>query len=139
MFFKGIPVKLTRDTIQTIDYSKGDKVEVRRYGSEWTVVPNGAIWCDESKGIIYIKTIFFQKDASVRVTYRYGRGPCPQDIKQACLLKTAMLIVGTDWYRQRFPQAPGFDPLKQETLNQWVWTIKDILRSHSDLISCGSM
>lgn len=138
MFFKGIPVKLVHDHIQKIDYSKGDLVEVRRYGSEWTVVPEGAIWEDEAKGIIYIKTLFFQKDASVRVTYRYGHGPVPADIKKAVLLQTAMIIVGTDWYRQRFPQSPMFDPLKQETLSQWTWVIKDIIRNHTDLISCGS-
>jgi len=139
MFFKGIPVKLTRDKIASIDYSKGDKVEVRRYGSEWYEVPESMIWSDNTKGIIYVKTMFFQKDASVRVTYRYGRGPVPPDIKQAVLLKTAMIIVGTDWYRQRFPQSPDFDPLKVETLNQWTWIIKDCIRNHTDLITCGSM
>ena len=139
MFFKGIPVKLERDNIHKIDYSKGDKVEVRRYGSEWMTVPQNAVWCDEQKGIIYVKTIFFQKDASVRVTYRYGKGPCPGDIKLAVMYKVAMIIVGTDWYRQRFPQSPNFDPLKQETLNQWTWQIKDAIRNHTDLISCGSM
>lgn len=139
MFFKGIPVKLEHDRINRIDYSKGDKVEVRRYGSEWMEVPEHAIWADEQKGIIYVKTIFFQKDASVRVTYRYGQGPCPGDIKQAVLFKVAMIIVGTDWYRQRFPQSPNFDPLKQETLNQWTWAIKDAIRAHTDVIACGSM
>lgn len=137
MFFKGIPVKLTRDSIHKIDYSKGDKVEVRRYGSEWITVPQNAVWEDEAKGIVYIKTIFFQKDASVRVTYRYGKGPCPGDIKQAVLMKAAMFIVGTDWYRQRFPQSPLFDPMKNDTLSQWTWQIKDCIRNNTDLISCG--
>lgn len=50
MFFKGIPVKLEHDRINRIDYSKGDKVEVRRYGSEWMEVPQNAIWADEQSG-----------------------------------------------------------------------------------------
>ena len=138
-FFVGIPVKLVHDKIHTIDYEKGDCVEVRRYGSTWVKINPSAVWCDEAKGIIYIKDPFFQKNASVRVTYRYGSGPCPPDIKQAVILKSALIIIGTDWYRQRFPQSPMFDPMKQETASSWVWQIKDLLRPYTSVISCGNM
>jgi len=138
-FFKGAPVKLTRSRIQPIDYTKGDLVEIRRYGSFWTTVPNGMIWQDETKGIVYIKSLFFQKDASIRITYRYGRGPIPGDIKRACLLKTAMLFVQTEWYIGKFPQSPEFMQMRENALNSWTWELKDILRNHSTSICVGGV
>lgn len=137
--FKGTPVKLTMSRIHAIDYSKGDLVEIRRYGSFWTTVPNEMIWQDETKGIIYVKSMFFQNDASVRATYRYGKGPIPQDIKRACLLKTAMLFLQTEWYIAKLPQSPDFIELRNAALNAWVWELKDILRGYSTSISIGGV
>lgn len=135
--FKGIPVKLTRNRILPIDYSKGDKVEVRRYGTLWSTVPNDTVWEDPIKGIIFVKTLFFQKDDSIRVTYRHGYGPIPPDIKRACLLKTAMLILQTEWYIAKFPQSPDITQLRETTLNSWTWELKDLLRPYSNYLSHG--
>lgn len=139
MFFTGIPVKLIYDNIQPLDYSKGDRVEIRMYGTQWRSIPENMVWCDTQKGIIYVKALCFQRDASVKVTYRYGTGPCPPDIRQAVILKTALIIVGTDWYRQRFPQSPMFDPLKQETITSWTWSLKDILKNYTSHVEVGGM
>lgn len=137
--FRGAPVKLTRVKVKDIDYSKGDLVEVRWFGSNWNVVPEDCVWIDGRNGIMFIKSFLLQKDFSVRVTYRYGYGPVPKDIKRAALLKSAMLIVQTDWFRQKFAQSPGFDPLRAETINSWTWELKDLMRPWSDFVITGGM
>ena len=138
-FFKGCPVKLSRSNILPIDYSKGDLVEIRRYGSYWTTVPNEMIWQDETKGIVYVKSLFFQKDASIRVTYRYGKGPVPQDLKRACILKTALLVMQTEWYVAKFPQSPDFLEMRANAMNSWTWELRDLLRPYSTAISVGGV
>lgn len=138
-FFKGCPVKLSRQNVLPIDYSKGDLVEIRRYGSFWTKVPNEMIWQDETKGIVYVKSLFFQKDASIRVTYRYGKGPIPQDLKRACILKTAMLIMQTEWYVAKFPQSPDFIEMRANALNSWSWELRDLLRQWSTGVVVGGI
>ena len=138
-FFKGCPVKLSRSNILPIDYSKGDLVEIRRYGSYWTTVPNEMIWQDETKGIVYVKSLFFQKDASIRVTYRYGKGPVPQDLKRACILKTALLIMQTEWYVAKFPQSPDFIEMRANALNSWSWELRDLLRPYSSAVTVGGI
>lgn len=138
-FFKGCPVKLSRTNVLPIDYSKGDLVEIRRYGSYWTTVPNEMVWQDETKGIIYVKSLFFQKDASIRVTYRYGKGPVPADLKRACILKTAMLIMQTEFYIGKFSQSPEFMELRNQALNSWGWEIRDLLRPWSSTVAIGGI
>lgn len=138
-FFKGCPVKLSRSNILPIDYSKGDLVEIRRYGSYWTPVPNEMIWQDETKGIVYVKSLFFQKDASIRVTYRYGKGPVPQDLKRACILKTALLIMQTEWYVAKLPQSPDFIEMRSNALNSWTWELRDLLRPYSTAVAIGGI
>lgn len=138
-FFKGCPVKLSRNNVLPIDYSKGDLVEIRRYGSYWTPVPNEMIWQDETKGIIYVKSLFFQKDASIRVTYRYGKGPVPADLKRACILKTALLIMQTEFYISKFSQSPDFMELRNQALTAWTWELRDLLRPYSTTITVGGV
>lgn len=137
--FKGCPVKLSHEHIQPIDYSKGDFVEVRRYGSLWTPVDENMIWADEAKGIIYIKSLFFQRDASVRVTYRYGRGPIPPDLKQAVILKTAIIYLQTDLYRASLPQSPELLALRDTALNSWTWALRDLLRPYTSVVCIGGV
>lgn len=137
--FKGCPVKLTHDHIQPIDYSKGDMVEIRRYGSLWTPVGENMIWSDETKGIIYVKSLFFQRDSSVRVTYRYGRGPIPPDLKQAVILKTAILYLQTDLYRASLPQSPELLTLRDTALNSWTWALRDLLRPYTSVVCVGGV
>lgn len=143
MFYKGVPIKLSRDYIQPIDYSRGDLVEVRRYGSYWSAVDQQAIWEDTTKGIIYVKSLFFQKDSSVRVTYRYGYGPVPPAIKRAVILKTAMLIVQTDsFFRQKFPtmgETPSTDPAKASVITSWSFELNDLLRPFANYVSVGGI
>ena len=138
-FFKGHPVKLTNQNILPIDYSKGDKVEIRRYGSLWTEVPEEQIWADETKGIIFVKSMFFQKSDSVRVTYRYGKGPVPPDLKRAVIMQTALLYLQTDWMRAGLPQSPEFFAMRENALNNWVWTIKDLLRPYTNVVCVSGM
>jgi len=137
--YRGAPVKLTRVKVRDIDYTKGDLVEIRLFGSSWETVPQDNVWMDGRNGIMFIKSIVLQKDFAVRVTYRYGYGPVPKDIKRATLLKTAMLIVQTDWFRQKFAQSPGFDPLRSETINMWTWELKDLMRPWSDYVITGGI
>lgn len=138
-FFKGCPVKLSRSNIQSIDYSKGDLVEIRRYGSYWTTVPNEMVWQDETKGIVYVKSLFFQKDASIRVTYRFGKGPVPADLKRACILKTALLIMQSEWYVAKFPQSPDFIEMRNNAMNSWTWELRDLLRPYSSAVTVGGV
>ncbi len=141
MLFRGIPVKLTNNYILPIDNSKGDKVEVRRYGAHWVDVSDQAVWEDPLKGIIFIQQFFVQDDTSIRVTYRHGHGPVPDDIKRAVLLKCAMQIIQTDWFRQHFPQAweEGFSPNKGDVYRAWTWELKNILSAYSSHFAIGGM
>lgn len=138
-FFKGVPVKLNRDNIHAIDYSKGDLVEVRRYGSHWTVVPEDCIWSDEAKGILFIRSMFFQKDSAVRVTYRYGKGPIPPDLKQAVIMKTALLYMQTDFLRAGFPQSPEFFAMRDNAMQSWTWALRDLLRPYTNTVCVGGV
>lgn len=136
--FEGVPVPLVRQNIQPIDYSLGDKVEVRRLGTIWEEMPIQRLWWDEQKGIIWIKDYFHRPDSSVRVTYRWGQDKVPADITKCCKLQASKQIVATDWYRASFPISPeDFSPLKAETLNGWTWEIKDIIRGYQTQISVG--
>lgn len=141
MLFRGIPVKLTNSYILPIDSTKGDKVEVRRYGAHWVDVSDKAVWEDPLKGIIFIQQFFVQDDTSVRVTYRHGHGPVPDDIRRAVLLKCAMQIIQTDWFRQHFPQAweEGFSPNKGDVYRAWSWELKNILSAYSSHFAIGGM
>ena len=128
---KGYPVTLNRQYIRPIDYSKGDKVEVRTFGTYWNTVPEEQIWEDETKGIIFIKRWIFQREDSVRVTYRWGKtGGVPEDIKMCAKLIACQHIVSTDWYRAKFPQSPEFDPIRGEVVMRWTWDIKNILKNY---------
>lgn len=138
-FYKGCPVKLTHTNVLPIDYSKGDLVEIRRFGSYWTIVDESMLWEDGPKGIIYVKSLFFQKDASVRVTYRYGRGPIPADIRQAVIMKTALLYYQTDFLRGGLPQSPEWLADRQATMSAWTWTLKDLLRGYTSAVAIGGI
>ncbi len=137
--FEGIPVSLVKQNIKPIDYSLGDCVEVRRLGDLWDVVSEDRIWWDLQKGIIYIKDYFHRQDSSVRVTYRWGQDEVPSDITKCCKLLASKQIMATDWYRSAFPISPDFSPLKIETMNSWVWEIKDILKGYQTQISVGGI
>ena len=136
-FLKGYPVTLNRQNVRPFDYSKGDRVLVRQFGTQWVEVPEENIWIDETKGIIFIKKWFFQKEDSVKVTYRWGQKSVPEDIKMCAKLIACKHIVMTDWYRAKFPLSPEFDPLKSETVNNWTWQIKDILKGHQQDLAIG--
>lgn len=138
-FFKGIPVKLRYTHVLPIDNSKGDKVEVRRYGSTWTEVDDDRVWLDSTRGILYIKSLFFQNDASVRVTYRCGTGPVPPDVKRIIILKTAILFVQTDWYRANFPMAPEFSPSKGDVVAMWEDELEKLMRPYTSIFTVGGL
>lgn len=137
--FEGVPVSLFRQNIRPIDYSLGDKVEVRRLGTIWETLPEGRLWWDAQKGIIYIKDYFHRSDSSVRVTYRWGQDKVPHDITKCCKIQASKQIVATDWYRAQFPIAPEFSDMKAETLNSWTWEIKDIIKGYQTQISVGCL
>lgn len=137
--FEGVPVPLVRQNMKAIDYSLGDLVEVRRMGDLWDVVTEDRLWFDLQKGIVYIKDYFHRADSSVRVTYRWGQDRVPSDITKCCKLIASKAIIATDWYRSSFPISPDFSPLKIETMNSWVWEIKDILKGYQTQISVGGL
>ena len=110
--FEGIPVSLVRQDIKPIDYSLGDRVEVRRLGDLWDIVTEDRLWWDAQKGIVYIKDYFHRADSSVRVTYRWGKDKVPSDITKCCKLLAGKAIIAIDWYRSAFPISPEFSPLK---------------------------
>lgn len=137
--FTGVPVSLVRRDIRTIDYSLGDRVEVRRIGTIWVDVPEEHIWQDHQKGIIWIRDYIHMKDSSVRVTYRWGKENVPADITKCCKLQAARQIVATDWYRANFPVTEDMGYGKIETLNSWNWEIKDILKGYQTQLSVGAV
>lgn len=138
--FEGVPVSLVKQNIQPIDYSLGDRVEVRRLGTLWETLPESRLWWDEQKGIIWIKDYFHRPDSSVRVTYRWGQDKVPADITKCCKLQACKQIVATDWYRANFPVNPEiFSPMKEHTLDSWTWEIKDIIRGYQTQVSVGML
>lgn len=137
--FTGVPVSLVRRDVKTIDYSLGDKVEVRRIGTIWVEVPEEHIWQDHQKGILWIRDYIHMKDSSVRVTYRWGKDNVPSDITKACKLQAAVQIVSTDWYRAKFPVTEDMGQNKMDVVMSWTWQIKDILKGYQTQISVGAV
>lgn len=137
--FTGVPVSLVRRDVRTIDYSLGDKVEVRRIGVIWAEVPEEHIWQDHQKGILWIRDYIHMKDSSVRVTYRWGKDNIPADITKCCKLQAARQIIGTDWYRANFPVTEDMGYGKEEVFKSWNWEIKDILKGYQTQISVGAV
>jgi len=59
---------------------------------------NNDYWFDKRLGTIYIKTFprILPRYFAVRVTYRYGESAVVKDIEKACVLMTAIDILGSD-------------------------------------------
>lgn len=150
---KGFPLPLYHQHIRAIDYQKGDRVECRMFGTNWVTVPFNTdtdsttpanessqnVWCDEEKGIIFIKQIFVDSNDSVRVTYRWGEKDVPDDIKLAANILAAKQILSTDWFRAKFPLSPSFDPDKSQTIKNWNVQLAECLHNHINLVNIGGI
>ena len=137
-YFRGIAVKLVNSNVKDIDPTKGDKVEVRQYGNNWREVSN--FWMDNEKGILYIRDWFFQRDASVRVTYRYGLDEVPEDIKRAAILFSAKHILETSQlYTFMFPESPESFDRYQRTAVSFQYAYDKIIRGRCEQIVVGGV
>ncbi len=150
---KGFPLSLYHEHIRPIDYRKGDKVECRMFGTNWVTVPFNSssdstapvsessqnVWCDEEKGILFIKQIFVDRTDSIRVTYRWGESTVPGDIKLAANIVAAKHILATDWFRAKFPLSPAFDPSKSDTIENWDDELAKCLRNHITYVVFGGI
>jgi len=148
-FVKGFTVPLYHQHIRPIDYSKGDQVETRMWGTSWRIVPcdpkstpdNTNVWGDWEKGLLFIKQIFVEKLDSVRVTYRWGEDNVPSDINLAAIIVCSKQILASDWYRPKMPIYPSAnDELsKSNLLKTWDSQLKDCLRNHITNIVVGGV
>ena len=138
VYFRGIAVKLVNSNIKDIDPTKGDKIEIRQFGNQWREAEN--YWIDNEKGIVYIREWFFQKDASVRVTYRYGKDEVPEDIKRAAILFSAKHILETSQlYTFLFPESPeSFDRYMRTALS-FQYAYDKIIRGRTEQVVIGGM
>jgi len=103
----GNPIFLMRRKVRPFDPTKGDSLQVfngQEY-EEWlgTKVEglNGDFWVNYDSGVLYIRRTFVfgrYEGPTIRVRYRYGGGPVPQDIRYAtALLVLCHLIESGDW------------------------------------------
>lgn len=146
-FIKGLPIPLYHTWIRDIDYSKGDLIETRWIGSAWNVMPEchslqpgvSPYWCDNEKGILFLKTFLLGKLDSIRITYRWGQTEVPDDIRTAAIIYTAKQVLCTDWYRAKFPMSPEFDPAKMQTIALWDEQLQRCLMNHQTLVLTGSI
>lgn len=128
-FFRGRWCQLIHTNVKDIDADKGDKLEIRMFGDNWRdITGTGAYWMDNAKGALYIRQWFVQKDASVRITYRYGNEEVPEDMRRAAILFTAKHILTTSQlYRFLFPENP-------ESENRWAQTAINFQYEYDKLI-----
>lgn len=127
---KGHTFKLPHYNIRPIDPDKGDKIEMRGIGQEFTDITTdtSSYWLDHEGGRIFIRKWFMSSSsASLRITYRWGEDYVPQDISQLAILKASVKALQTDWFTRVLPQGPGFEPNKSQTINEWQQEIKDIV------------
>lgn len=140
-FSRGIAVKLIYGNVKDIDPAKGDKVEIRMYGNEW-VDATGSVWLDNAKGILYIRKIFLQQDASVRVTYRYGSDTngIPDDIRKASMLYAGkQIVLNQSLYRYLFPEDNGMFDRQRNIALDYEYQIRQILAERSEQICVGGL
>ena len=140
-YFRGIWCQLIHKNAKDIDGTKGDKIEIRWFGDTWRdITDSGMYWMDNAKGAVYIRQWFFQKDASVRVTYRYGLDEVPEDMKRAAILFTAKHILQTSQlYRFLFPENPESENRWQQTAISFQYEYDKLIRSRVDQTIIGGI
>lgn len=139
---KGHPFKLPHRNIREIDPDKGDKIEMRGIGQEFTDITDDteAYWLDYNEGRIYIRKWFVSSPkASLRLTYRYGHDDIPEDIQRATTLKAGLSYLQTDWFRGKVPEGPDFSPNKSETIREWNEEIERIIASRQSVSFIGGV
>lgn len=145
-WFRGYWVQLVHKDIKPLDKTKGDKLEIRWMGNQWNdITPSGddttSVWYDPKKGGLYIRQYFIQRDASVRVTYRYGRDEAvPRTIKRVALLFCAKHIIETgQLYSFLFPEAGEYEDRWSKVALSYGYQIKDLLRAYVDQTVIGGI
>jgi hypothetical protein len=140
-YFRGVWCQLIHKDAKNIEGNKGDKIEIRWFGDQWRdITDTGSYWMDNAKGAVYIRQWFFQRDASVRVTYRYGRDEVPEDIKRAAILFTAKHILQTSQlYRFLFPDSPESENRWQKVALGFEYDYKSIIKARADQVVIGGL
>lgn len=127
------------------DFASGtDKIEYFD-GSDWTDIVatgtkgdsfgEGDFWPDLKNGVIYLYgKVSPVPGKSLRVTYRYGaETTVPLDIQRACELLTAIRVMESDDYVQKFAGAPPFTA--QQKSSSFRKEALGILRYHKKFIT----
>ena len=140
-YFRGVWCQLVHKNAKNIDGRKGDKIEIRWFGDTWRdITDSGSYWMDNAKGAVYIRQWFFQKDASVRVTYRYGLDEVPEDMKRAAILFTAKHILQTSQlYRFLFPENPESENRWQQTAISFQYEYDRLIKARVDQTIIGGI
>lgn len=140
-FFRGVFCQLIHKDIKDIDASKGDKLEIRWYGDNWVdITSGGSFWMDNPKGVVYIRQWFFQRDASVRATYRYGRDEVPADMKLAAILFASKRILESgNLYRYLFPENPESGDRWMKTAYSYQMEFDRLVRARADQTIIGGI
>jgi hypothetical protein len=101
----GLKLKLGHRNIKPFDSDAGDMIEIWN-GTAWedwvatkSEGRNKDYWLDEQNGFLHIiRRLWFHRNRSIRITYRYGETTVPDDIKKATSLLVAANILESDDY-----------------------------------------
>lgn len=101
----GLKLKLGHRFVKDFDADEGDKIEVWN-GQSWedwvqtkTEGRANDYWVNNKDGYLHLfQRYWFHKKEAVRVTYRYGEGTVPKDIRKACTYLAAIEVLDSDDY-----------------------------------------
>jgi len=99
----GLKIHLRHREIASFDTNKGDKIEIWNGSSyeDWvadkTVGRNEDYWLENEQGILHLRFYHpFFREKAIRISYRYGEGSVPKDIRRATTILTAIQLLEND-------------------------------------------
>lgn len=128
----GYMIKLRHRFIKPLDKTKGDALEVWNGNSyeNWIDYSSDRAkvwWIDELNGILYITGGINPLISEViRIKYRYGEDEVPGDIKEACILLSAIDILTSEDRSVLLPEGTTNVPYT-EKINIWRKRASEIL------------
>jgi len=99
----GVPVFLKKRFIKTMSTGSGDKIELWDgtawidYVTERTEGRADDFWLNYKQGKLFLMQRYFGfREQAIRMTYRYGETTVPEEVKEACAMYAAAVILTSD-------------------------------------------
>lgn len=135
----GIRFKLKHRKIRAIT-----KLE-RWDGSQWydyvasgTEGRNADYWTNKTDGVVFINGVFSVFDEGVRATYTYGETTVNADIEEACVLFTAIDVLGMYDQQVNFVEDGGtINQPKSDKIQKWEDRANSILSDKAEIVMIG--